>query len=56
MRIRGFVRATGLYDFNPIGSRDDFVTNTIPVPQTTGQNANVAARCSRFAIESWTPR
>jgi hypothetical protein len=54
-RLRGFVRLTGLYDFNPIGSRDDFVTNTIPVPQQTGQNANVAARYSRFALETWTP-
>jgi len=55
MRLRGFVRATGLYDLNPIGSRDDFVTNTIPVPQESGQNADVAARYSRFAVESWTP-
>jgi len=54
-RLRGFVRATGLYDFNPIGSRDDFVTNTIPVPQQTGQNYNVSARYSRFALETWTP-
>jgi hypothetical protein len=54
-RLRGFVRLTGLYDFNPIGSRDDFVTNTIPVPQTSGQNYNAAARYSRFALETWTP-
>jgi hypothetical protein len=54
-RFRGFVRATGLYDFNPIGSRDDFVTNTIPVPQQSGQNYNFAARYSRFALETWTP-
>lgn len=54
-RLRGFVRLTGLYDFDPIGSRDDFVTNTIPVPQTVGQNNNFSARYSRFALESWTP-
>jgi hypothetical protein len=54
-RLRGFVRLTGLYDFDPIGSRDDFVTNTIPVPQQNGQNYNVAARYSRFALETWTP-
>jgi hypothetical protein len=54
-RLRGFVRLTGLYDFNPIGSRDDFVTNTIPVPQQDGRNANIAARYSRFALETWTP-
>lgn len=54
-RLRGFVRGTALYDFQPIGSRDDFVTNTIPVPQQEGQNYNFSARYSRFAIESWTP-
>lgn len=54
-RLRGFVRLTGLYDFDPIGSRDDFVTNTIPVPQGVGQNNNFSARYSRFALESWTP-
>jgi hypothetical protein len=54
-RFRGFVRLTGLYDFDPIGSRDDFVTNTIPVPQRGGQNENFAARYSRFALETWTP-
>src|SRR5262249_27168861 len=54
-RFRGFVRLTGLYDFNPIGSRDDFVTNTIPVPQQSGQNQNVAARYSRIGLDTWTP-
>lgn len=54
-RFRGFVRLTGLYDFNPIGSRDDFVTNTIPVPQTTGQNYNMSARYSRIGLDTWTP-
>jgi hypothetical protein len=54
-RFRGFVRLTGLYDFNPIGSRDDFVTNTIPVPQQSGQNYNVAARYSRIGLDTWTP-
>jgi DcaP outer membrane protein len=54
-RLRGFVRATGLYDFNPIGSRDDFVTNTIPVPQQSGQNNNISARYSRIGLDTWTP-
>jgi hypothetical protein len=54
-RFRGFVRVTGFYDFNPIGSRDDFVTNTIPVPQQTGQNQNFSARASRLALDTWTP-
>jgi hypothetical protein len=55
LRIRGFVRLTGMYDFNPIGTPDIFVTNSIPVPQSRGQNQNFTVRPSRFAIESWTP-
>jgi hypothetical protein len=54
-RFRGFVRLTGLYDFNPIGSRDDFVTNTIPVPHQIGQNNNFSARYSRIGLDTWTP-
>ena len=55
MRLRGFVRLAGMADFDPIGSADSFVTNTIPVPQEDGQNYNMSARMSRFALESWTP-
>src|SRR5262249_43811277 len=54
-RFLGFVRLMGLYDFRPIGSNDLFVPNTIPVPQSVGQNFNWGARYSRVAIESWTP-
>jgi DcaP outer membrane protein len=54
-RFRGFVRITGLYDFDPIGSKDDFVTNTIPVPQQSGQNNNFSARYSRLGLDTWTP-
>ncbi|HKB39011.1 MAG TPA: DcaP family trimeric outer membrane transporter, partial [Gemmataceae bacterium] len=48
-------RLTGMYDFNPIGTPDIFVTNTIPVPQQSGENFNYTARPSRFALETWTP-
>lgn len=54
-RLRGFVRLAALGDFDPIGSADSFVTNTIPVPQEVGQNFNMSARMSRFALETWTP-
>jgi hypothetical protein len=54
-RLRGFARLGGMIDFDPIGSRDDFVTNTIPVPQDSGQNFNMSARYSRIAVETWTP-
>jgi hypothetical protein len=54
-RLRGFVRLMGLYDFNPVGVPDAFVTNSIPVPQQHGENANFSARMSRVATETWTP-
>jgi hypothetical protein len=49
------VRLTGIYDYKPIGTPDIFVTNSIPVPQTAGQNVNATARPSRIATETWTP-
>jgi hypothetical protein len=49
------VRLAGLYDFDPIGSTDSFVTNTIPNPQQFGENFNMSGRISRFALETWTP-
>ncbi|MCO6455622.1 MAG: porin [Pirellulaceae bacterium] len=55
VRLRGFVRLAALYDFDPIGVPDAFVTNSIPVPQQIGQNFNMSGRISRFALETWTP-
>ena len=54
-RLRGFVRLAALHDLDPIGLRDAFVPNLIPVPQQQGENFNMSGRISRFAIESWTP-
>jgi hypothetical protein len=54
-RLRGFVRLASMFDFDPIGSTDSFVPNTIPVPAGVGQNFNMSGRISRFAVESWTP-
>lgn len=54
-RLRGFVRLTALNDFDPIGVADAFVTNSIPVPQQSGQNFNMSGRISRFGFETWTP-
>lgn len=55
VRLGGFVRLSGLFDFNPIGVADAFVTNTIPVPQQIGQNFSASGRISRFNLETWTP-
>jgi len=54
-RLRGFARLVGLYDFNPIFFKDQFITSGIPVPQTHGENANWSARISRIGLETWTP-
>lgn len=35
-RFSGFVRLGETFDFNPIGSTDSFVTNSIPVPAGAG--------------------
>jgi len=53
--LRGFLRLAALYDFEPIGVNDAFVTNSIPIPQQNGENVNFSARISRFSIETWTP-
>ncbi|MEI7685749.1 MAG: DcaP family trimeric outer membrane transporter, partial [Planctomycetota bacterium] len=54
-RFSGFVRLGATFDFKPIGTPDQFVTNTIPVPQTSGQNANFSARPTRLSLDTWTP-
>lgn len=54
-RLRGFLRLMAMYDFDPIGTPDIFVTNSILVPQSDGENFNMSARMSRIAFESWTP-
>ena len=51
----GFVRLDGIYDFKPIGSTDDLVTSTIPVPQGEGQNAVLNPRYSRIGFDTETP-
>ncbi len=53
-RWYGFVRLDGIYDFNPIRSTDSFVTATIPVPQTEGQNAVLTPRYTRLGFDTST--
>ncbi|MFO0948518.1 MAG: DcaP family trimeric outer membrane transporter [Planctomycetota bacterium] len=55
LRFSGFVRLGSTFDFDPIGTPDQFVTNTIPVPQESGQNVNFSARPSRLSFDTWTP-
>jgi hypothetical protein len=51
----GFVRLDGIYDFNPIGSTDDFVTSSIPIPQGKGRNAVLTPRYTRLGFDTLTP-
>jgi hypothetical protein len=51
----GFVRLDGIYDFQPIGSTDDFVTSSIPIPQGEGQNAVLTPRYTRIGFDTETP-
>jgi hypothetical protein len=51
----GFVRLDSIFDFNPIGSTDDFVTSTIPVPQGRGQNYVLTPRYTRLGFDTSTP-
>jgi hypothetical protein len=51
----GFVRLDGIFDFDPIGSTDDFVTSSIPVPQGRGQNAVLTPRYTRLGWDTETP-
>jgi hypothetical protein len=51
----GFVRLDGIYDFNPIGGTDSFVTAQIPIPQGRGQNLAANPRYSRLGLDTWTP-
>src|SRR5262245_38121366 len=51
----GFVRVDGIYDFNPIGSTDDFVTSSIPIPQGKGRNAVLTPRYTRLGFDTSTP-
>jgi hypothetical protein len=55
IRFGGFVRLVGIWDSNPIATKDLFITSAIPVPQTHGENFNVSARISRIGMDTWTP-
>jgi hypothetical protein len=51
----GFVRLDSIFDFNPIGSTDDFVTSSIPVPPGRGQNYVLTPRYTRLGFDTSTP-
>jgi hypothetical protein len=54
-KIYGFVRLDGMFDFNPIGGTDSFVTAQIPIPQGRGQNIALDPRYTRLGLDTWTP-
>jgi hypothetical protein len=53
-RWYGFVRLDGIYDLEPIGSTDSFVTSSIPVPQGEGDNLSITPRYTRIGFDTST--
>ncbi len=51
----GFARLDAIYDFNPIGTTDMFVTSSIPIPQGEGQNFVLTPRYTRLGFDTETP-
>lgn len=51
----GMVRLDTIFDFNPIGATDSFVTSSIPVPQGRGQNVAFTPRYTRLGFDTETP-
>jgi hypothetical protein len=51
----GFVRMDAIYDFDPIGSTDSFVTSAIPIPQGRGRNFVMTPRYTRLGFDTATP-
>jgi len=51
-RWGGLVHLDGMFTFDPMGTTDDFVTSSIPVPAERGQNANFTPRWTRLEFET----
>ena len=58
MKLGGYVKANLIHDFDPIGSKDQFNTTTIPVDAVPRQNTRFHARQSQLNFDaSWnSPR
>jgi hypothetical protein len=55
VQIGGFAQVDALIDFDRIGSRDNFVTNTIPTDIEGAGQTNFSARQTRLFIKTVTP-
>lgn len=55
IRLGGFAKVNGIYDFNPVGNRDTFVTSSIPVDSREGKNATINANATRFSLDIRRP-
>ena len=55
VQIGGFAQVDALFDFDRIGSRDNFVTNTIPTDIEGAGQTNFSARQTRLFIKTVTP-
>ena len=55
IRLGGFAKVNGIYDFSPVGNTESFVTSSIPVGARKGTNANISANPTRFSLDVRRP-
>ncbi|MDF2496322.1 DcaP family trimeric outer membrane transporter [Sphingomonas sp.] len=55
IRLGGFAKVNGIYDFSPAGNTESFVTSSIPVGPRQGKNANISANPTRLSLDVRRP-
>jgi hypothetical protein len=55
IRLGGFAKVSGIYDFSPAGNPAAFVTSTIPINARKGKNATINANATRFSLDIRRP-
>ncbi|ATQ43579.1 DcaP family trimeric outer membrane transporter [Caulobacter mirabilis] len=55
VKLGGFAKVNAIYDLDPAGNTDKFVTSTIPMDGRDHANANLGAEATRFSFEVRRP-
>jgi len=55
IRLGGFAKVNGIYDFSPAGDTESFVTSSIPIGSRKGQNTNISANPTRVSLDVRRP-
>lgn len=55
VKLGGFAKVNAIYDFEPAGNTDKFVTSTIPMDGGGRANTNLGAEATRFSFEVRRP-